>query len=188
MSLITIAALAVALGMDALAVAISVGVTLPKLSLRAVFRLSFHFGLFQFLMPIVGWAAAMFVRRWIETYACWIALALLSLIGLKMIWESLRREHSSSPPADPTRGWSLVMLSVATSIDALAVGMSMAALKVEVVAPAILIGLVAAAMTGIGMHLGRRLGQRFGKRTELLGGLILIAIGVKILLQHTLGG
>ena len=188
MSLITVAALAVALGMDALAVAISVGVVLPKLSLRTVFRLSFHFGLFQFFMPILGWSAAMFIRTWIEAYDHWVALALLSLIGAKMIWESFHTEHSPMDKSDPTRGWSLVMLSVATSIDALAVGMSMAALNVHVVTPAILIGVVAAAMTATGMHLGRKLGQRFGKRTELVGGLILIAIGVKILLEHTLAG
>ena len=181
---LTLIGIAVALAMDAFAVALAAGLTLEKMTGRHLFRLSFHFGLFQGMMPVLGWLAGMSVQKWIAAYDHWIAFALLSFIGLKMIREALKEEEQRNP-ADPTRGWTLVMLSVATSIDALAVGLTLAMLDVSIWTPSVVIGAVAAAFTMAGMFLGRRIGGAWGPRVEIFGGLVLCAIGLKILLEHT---
>jgi putative Mn2+ efflux pump MntP len=170
--------------MDAFAVAVAAGLTLPRLTGRRVFRLSFHFGLFQFLMPVVGWLAGRTVAARMAACDHWIAFALLSLVGGKMLWEAARQGASARPAADPTRGWRLVTLSVATSIDALAVGLSLALLRVSIWAPSVVIGLVAGALTMAGMVLGRRLGARFGRWADAVGGLVLLGIGTRILISH----
>ncbi len=184
MNLLTILGLALALAMDAFAVSIAVGSRLERLTARRLFRLSFHFGLFQFLMPIIGWLVGSQVARYIQHYDHWIAFILLAYIGIKMIRESWRHDGAEKAMSDPTRKLSLIMLSIATSLDALAVGLSMAFLKVSILYPSVIIGIVAAAMTAVGMLFGRTLGARFGKRMELLGGLILIAIGINIVVGH----
>jgi putative Mn2+ efflux pump MntP len=184
MSLITILGLALGLAMDAFAVSIAVGSRLNRLAARPLFRLSFHFGLFQFMMPIIGWFVGSQIARYIQHYDHWLAFLLLAYIGGKMIWESLKHDENRESLTDPTRKWSLIMLSVATSIDALVVGFSMALLDVAILFPSVIIGIVAAAMTAVGMVFGSKLGARFGKKMELVGGLILIAIGVNIVLGH----
>ena len=173
--------------MDALAVAIATGIVLGNVSGRQTFRLSFHFGLFQFLMPVIGWLAGLSVERYLSGYDHWLAFGLLAFIGSKMIYEALRGNGDEKVASDPTRGGSLVVLSVATSVDALAVGLSLGVLRVRIWYPAVVIGLVAAALTAAGLHLGGRIGQRFGRKMEIAGGLVLIGIGFKILLQHLLG-
>jgi putative Mn2+ efflux pump MntP len=171
--------------MDAFAVAVATGLALEQITGRHRFRLGFHFGLFQFLMPVLGWLAGREVAGHIQAFDHWVALGLLSYVGGKMIWESFGSHGGHRPPhADPTRGWSLVTLSVATSLDALAVGFSMATLGVSVWIPSVVIGLVAGAMTVFGMSFGRRLGAGCGRWAEVAGGLVLLAIGVKILLAH----
>lgn len=186
MDLLTLLGIAVALAMDAFAVALATGLTLDPLTGRHLFRLGFHFGLFQALMPILGWLAGLTVQHLIADYDHWVAFALLSFVGGKMLWEAF---HGDSEPdaADPTRGMSLVLLSVATSIDALAVGLSLAMLGVSIWTPALVIGLVAGCLTVVGMLLGRRVGSLWGQRVEILGGCVLCLIGLKILLEHTLG-
>src|SRR5512136_433029 len=177
MDLATILLIAVGLGMDAFAVALSTGATRRDIWFRPGFRLPFHFGLFQFMMPIIGWIAGTTVVRFIGGYDHWIAFGLLAFVGGKMIKESFEGErHETS--LDPTRKWTLVMLAIATSIDALAVGLSLALLKVPILYPSIIIGVVAAGMTAAGLALGSQLG-RFGKRMELIGGLVLIGIGLR---------
>jgi len=183
---LTLLGIAVALAMDAFAVALGTGLTLERLTGRHLFRLGFHFGLFQALMPVVGWLAGLTVQRWIADYDHWIAFGLLSFVGGKMIYEALHDGDEEAAASDPTRGLSLVLLSVATSIDALAVGLTLAMLGVEIWLPSLVIGLVAGALTVAGMLLGRRIGAAWGPRVEVFGGLVLIAIGVKILLEHTL--
>jgi len=185
---ISLIALSLALAMDAFAVALCTGLALPRLTGRHLFRLGFHFGLFQALMPIIGWLAGLTVRDWIVSFDHWVAFGLLSLIGGKMLWEALVLAEEERHCGDPTRGMTMVMLSVATSIDALAVGLTLATLQISVWLPALIIGLVAGAMTVSGMLLGRRVGCRWGPRVEILGGLILIGIGVKILLEHLSAG
>jgi putative Mn2+ efflux pump MntP len=177
--------IAFALAMDAFAVSLGLGLSLKPATGGQTFRLAFHFGLFQFLMPVVGWAAGETLIRHIEKYDHWVAFVLLLGVGGKMIYESFRPEKGSgSGRSDPTRGASLLVLSVATSLDALAVGLSLAALRVDIVFPAVVIGIVAFAMTVAGMKIGPSLGKIIGRRAELLGGVILILIGIKILVDH----
>ncbi|HEY5674939.1 MAG TPA: manganese efflux pump MntP family protein [Malonomonas sp.] len=186
MDFLTLFGIAIALAMDAFAVALAAGLSLPKLTGRHLFRFGFHFGLFQALMPVLGWLAGISLREQIEAFDHWLAFALLSLVGGKMLWEAFHADENEPREGDPTKGLSLVMLSIATSIDALAVGLSLAVLGITIWTPALLIGLVAGILTICGMLLGRRLGRAWGPRVEVLGGLVLIAIGVKILLEHTL--
>jgi putative Mn2+ efflux pump MntP len=170
--------LAVALGCDAFAVGLGVGALCHRP--RQVFRLSFHFGLFQFLMPLLGWGVGAALVEVARTWAPWLACGVLLFLGGRMIRESLGPAGESGPRLDPTRGWSLVTLSVATSIDALGVGFSLGIMEARVLWPAAVIGLAAAAMTLGAMKLGRVLSRRFGRRVGVAGGLILIAIGVKL--------
>lgn len=186
MSWPTIFGIALGLAMDAFAASIVVGSRPGCFAFRPLFRLSFHFGLFQFMMPVIGWYLGSRLNQYIHGIDHWVAFGLLAWIGGRMVYHSFKEKSPDQLPPDPTRKWSLVGLSVATSIDALAVGFSMAFLGVAVWTPSILIGIVAAAMTALGMVLGCKLGPRLGKHTELVGGLILIAIGIKIVLEHTL--
>jgi len=170
--------------MDAFAVSIASSAVLRDVTRRQIFRLSFHFGFFQFMMPVIGWLAGLSIADHIASYDHWVAFGLLAFIGGRMIYESFAKKEKLKETADPTRGLTLVMLSIATSIDALAVGLSFAMLQVRIWYPSVIIGLVAAAMTVIGMRIGGRLGARFGRRMELIGGLVLIGIGIKILIEH----
>ncbi len=176
--------IAVALAMDAFAVAVATGVTLKAVSPRQTFRLAWHFGLFQALMPILGWFLGLTVRQYIEAYDHWIAFALLGYIGINMIREAF--DEDGGRQGDPTKGMTLVVLSVATSIDALAVGLSLSMLGVSVWWPALVIGVVAAAFTTAGLHLGKTVAraERISRYSELVGGTVLICIGLKILWEH----
>jgi putative Mn2+ efflux pump MntP len=184
MSTATLIGIALGLAMDAFAVAIGVGLTLKKVSPRQTFRLAWHFGLFQAFMPVIGWLAGLTIERWISAFDHWIAFGLLAAVGGKMIYEAIWGDEEKRQTADPTRGMSLVVLSVATSIDALAVGLSLAFLGEDIWYPAVVIGLVAGALTTVGLQLGQRFGHVLGRRMEIVGGLILIGIGAKILIEH----
>ncbi len=186
MGLLTLLGIAVGLGMDAFAVAIATGSRLERLTFRPTFRLSFHFGLFQFLMPIIGWYGGSRIEHLIRDYDHWIAFGLLLFIGINMIRESLSKDDDSAPLKDPTRKWTLILLSIATSIDALAVGLSMALLNVDILWASVIIGVVASGMTIVGMVFGRRLGIKFGKKMGFVGAAVLIFIGAKILVEHTM--
>ena len=184
---IELLAIAVALAMDAFAVAVVVGLTVRPLTGRHLFRLSFHFGLFQALMPLVGWTAGRAVQQRMAHVDHWVAFGLLAFVGGRMVLAALRSAEERSTNGDPTRGWQLVVLATATSIDALAVGLSLAMLGWPIAAPAVVIGLVAGTLTLAGMQLGQYVGAAWGRRVELVGGLVLVAIGVKIVVEHTLG-
>ena len=184
MSLLAILVLAVGLAMDAFAVSLGIGLKQCQVSTRATIRLAWHFGLFQFFMPILGWLAGLTFARWITSVDHWIAFGLLAAIGGKMIYEALYGDEEKRAEKDPTRGASLVVLSVATSIDALAVGLSLALLGAQMWYPAVIIGVVAFAFTAARLHIGRRFGSLLGKRMEIVGGLILIGIDVRILVDH----
>ena len=186
MPLFNIGAIAVALAMDAFAVSIATGVCLKEVSTRQVFRLSWHFGLFQALMPILGWRAGAAVHAYMDAFGHWIAFGLLSLIGLNMIREAFNPEACEAPLKDPTRGFSLVMLSLATSMDALAVGFSVSMLDISIWLPAFIIGVVAGLFTVAGLQIGKRIGALtpIGFYAEFSGGIVLLCIGVNILYQH----
>ncbi len=186
MPLNTVLFIALALAVDAFAVALAAGITLPRVTLRHTFRLAWHFGLFQAGMNIVGWGMGLSVRTYIEQFDHWIAFGLLAFVGGRMIMEALQEDDDDSEPGDPTRGRIMVMLAVATSIDALAVGLSFAILKVDIWFPALIIGVVATILTAIGIHLGHFIGKssRLGPIVEVGGGLVLILIGLNILREH----
>ena len=186
MDAITLTGLALALAMDAFAVALGTGAVLSRLTGRHLFRLGFHFGLFQALMPVIGWLAGLTIMQWVEAWDHWIAFSLLAIIGGRMIYEAFSDEEKTDD-CDPTKGLSLVLLSIATSIDALAVGFSLSVIGVSIWMPALVIGLVAGILTIVGMLLGGRIGDRWGSRVEIFGGLVLIAIGIKILIEHLSG-
>lgn len=175
--------IAVALSMDALAVSIAAGMQIAALTGRHVFRIAFHFGFFQFLMPLVGWVIGSRLAAVLAHADHWLAFGLLFGLGLKMIREAYRRDGSSTV-RDPTRGWSLVALSTATSLDALVVGFTLALLDVAVLGPALTIGLVAGTLSMIGIRFGAYLRGQWSRWVEVAGGLVLILIGCRILVEH----
>ena len=186
MHTLTIIGIAVALAMDAFAVAIASGVSLGRVSRRQTFRLAWHFGLFQALMPIIGWGLGTAVNSYIANFDHWLAFGLLSFIAVRMIAEALGHGGEESRRGDPTKGGTMIMLSVATSIDAMAVGTSFAVLKISIWIPVLVIGVVAAAFTVVGLHLGSVVSrvERVGKVAEIFGGVVLILIGIRILWDH----
>jgi putative Mn2+ efflux pump MntP len=184
--LVEILLLAVGLAMDCFAVSLGIGTTRQACSPRPVFRLSFHFGLFQGLMPLLGWFGGSRVAHLIGGVDHWVAFGLLSWVGGRMILSGFD-EDGESYSCDPSRGRTLVVLSIATSLDALAVGLSLAMLRVDILSPVLIIGVVTALISVAGLMLGSRLGKAFGKRTEIVGGLVLIGIGLRVLIGHVLG-
>jgi len=208
MNFITVFFIAVGLAMDAFAVSVSTGMTVCDFNWKHNLKMSLLFGIFQFAMPVAGFFGATRFRSYIEGFDHWIAFALLVLIGGKMLWEAIfsRGEAeliesapdcpvssgAAAPPvgrkglmaADLLTSRRLLVLAVATSIDALAVGISMAFLQVDIWWPSVLIGVVAFAFSYAGGFLGCRIGPVLGKVAEIAGGLILVGIGIKILLDH----
>ena len=181
MGFLEIVLIAIGLAMDAFAVSLSAGARKDIQNKRAVFRLSFHFGLFQFLMPIVGWYAGSTIVSFISSFAHWIAFSLLAYVGIGMIREGLNKKEKTVR-ANPSKGFNLIFLSVATSVDALAVGLSLAMIRVDVWYPSVVIGVITALLSLVGIRLGNRLGKSFGKRMEVAGGILLILIGLRILI------
>ena len=186
MDLLVIAMIAVSLAMDAFSVCVAAGVKISTPNYRHYFRLSFHFGLFQFLMPVAGYYSGVLVAELISSYDHWIALVLLSFIGIKMIRESFTKndDDDKAGQSDPSRGLTLILLSIATSIDAAAVGFSFAALEIPVLIPAVFIGIICLLLSAAGLYLGSKIGSRTGVWAERFGGVILIFIGFKILFEH----
>ena len=183
MNLLVVLGMAVALAMDCFAVSMGMSCGAARLTGKQTVRVAIFFGLFQFAMPVLGWFAGENVLRYIERFDHWVALALLCFVGLKMIRESFEKKKDADP-IDRTTGMPLLILSIATSIDALAVGLSLAVLRTNIFLPAALIGVVCFLLTVVGAKLGPFVGRAVGKRAELLGGLILIGIGVKIVAEH----
>ncbi len=186
MTLFNVVAIAVALAMDAFAVAIAAGITLGCVNFRQNFRLAWHFGLFQALMPILGWSAGLTVRDLISRYDHWIAFGLLLFVAQGMMREALKKEEDQNACKDPTRGLTMVMLSVATSLDALAVGFSLSVIQVSIWMPAAVIGVVAGIFTTAGMHLGKRIARagRVRRWADGMGAAVLLLIGINILREH----
>jgi putative Mn2+ efflux pump MntP len=185
MNFIEVILIAVGMAMDAFAVCLGAGSQARSSGPRSIFRLAFHFGLFQFLMPVIGWFAGTTILPYVSAYDHWVAFFLLGFVGIRMIRSGFDVDNAKPSP-DPSRGWTLVLLALATSIDSLAVGFSLGIVGLTIWYPAIVIGLVTGLLSWIGIILGNRLGKMFGKRMEILGGIILILIGVRILLGHLL--
>jgi manganese efflux pump family protein len=186
MGFIEILMIAVGLAMDAFAVSLGAGASGQTVGGRAEFRLSFHFGLFQFMMPVIGWFLGVRIAAFLSSVDHWIAFGLLVFVGVRMIgsgWDS----DGESLSADPSRGLTLVVLATATSIDAFAIGLSLGMLRVKIWYPSVVIGGVTGGLSLLGMRLGTRLGTRFGKHMEIVGGAILSLLGFRILLSHLFG-
>jgi putative Mn2+ efflux pump MntP len=185
---------ALGLSMDAFAVSVGSGICIPDLKPRYAARAAFSFGLFQFAMPVAGWLAGGTFRAYIEGFDHWIAFGLLAFIGGKMIVESFKRGSPASC-SDEERKKSnildlgtLLVLSVATSIDALAVGLSYSMLGEPILGPAAIIGVVTFLVCLVGTECGKRIGAAAERWAELAGGIVLVGIGIEIAAKHLLNG
>ena len=181
MNIVEIILVAIGLAMDVFAVCLAIGAARTATSPRATFRLSFHFSLFQGLMTLLGWLLGNSIAGFIQSFNHWIAFGLLLFVGIHMIRESLEKKETGEK-TDPSRGHMLVMLSIATSLDALAVGLSLGVLPGNVAWISLVIALVTLVFALTGLKFGSRLGEKFGKSMEIIGGLLLIGIGIHALL------
>jgi putative Mn2+ efflux pump MntP len=185
MHFVEILIVALALSLDAFAVSLAAAISGYVRNRRAAFRLWFHFGLFQFLMPVLGWALGTTIEPVTASIGDWVAFVLLAFVGVRMVHSGLN-PSSVNQVRDPTRGLVLVMLSIGTSIDALAVGLSLAMLHIEVWYPSAMIGIVTATMCVIAIAGGVRLGTRLGGRAQVAGGIVLLLIAGKTVINHIL--
>ncbi len=183
MELVTSLFIATGLAMDAFAVSLGIGTTGQASDRRAKFRLAFHFGVFQAGMTLLGWLVGSTIAGFISSIDHWVALVLLGYVGVNMIRSGLDKDGECYQ-SNPSKGKTLMMLCVATSLDAMAVGLGMAMIHSPVMLPAIIIGVVTSGLSVFGLLAGTRLGETFGKRMEILGGLILIGIGLRIVFTH----
>jgi len=178
--------IAFALSIDALAVSVVHGVTAKNLKFKEAFIISFSFGSFQAIMPFIGWSAGLLFKERIEKIDHWIAFILLAVIGSKMIYESIfkKEEKDIQPEKNKLNITTLLILSIATSIDALAVGLSFSLININIFLPAIIIGSVTFFVCLIGVYVGDRVGSLLERKLEIAGGIILILIGARILISH----
>jgi putative Mn2+ efflux pump MntP len=183
MKIISIIFIAVGLAMDAFAVSITSGLTIKSLKINNALKIATFFGLFQAIMPILGWLAGLSFREIISDVDHWIAFGLLFLIGCKMIYESSKMEVNNKK-INPLDVYVLLMLSIATSIDALAIGLTLSFLNVPIILPSIIIGTITFSLSVIGVYFGNKFGHYFERKIEMVGGFILIGIGIKILIEH----
>jgi manganese efflux pump family protein len=183
MELVTSLFIATGLAMDAFAVSLGIGTSGQAKDRRAKFRLAFHFGFFQAGMTLLGWLAGTTISSLISSVDHWIAMALLAYVGIGMIRSGLN-SSGETYQTNPSKGRTLMMLCVATSLDAMAVGLSMAMIQAPVLFPSLVIGVVTSGLSVFGLLAGTKLGETFGKRMEIVGGLILLGIGLRILYTH----
>lgn len=186
MALAEIILIAFGLAMDAFAVSVASGLSVKDVAAGRALKMALFFGLFQAIMPIVGWSAGLRLKDVISGIDHWVAFGLLSFVGAKMILEAfaIRNEEEKRPDAFGT--YTLFMLSIATSIDALAVGLTLSVLNVFILSPALIIGIITFFLSFGGVLIGRRFGHFLETKIEIAGGLILIGIGIKILIEHLL--
>jgi len=183
MDILTIVLIAIGLNFDSLAVSITTGLVVKQIKFMQAFRVALVFAIFQALMPLLGWFLGTEIREFIVSYNHWIAFSLLFLIGAHMIWESFKNEEDKNY-SNPLKISVTVGMAIATSIDALAVGVSFAFIDINILFATIIIGSLTFVVSMFGMLLGKKAGGFFGKKIEIVGGLILIGIGAKILLGH----
>lgn len=173
--------------MDAFAVSVTSGIAIQNLRIHHALRIALAFGLFQALMPVIGWLAGMALQQYVTGIDHWVAFGLLAFIGGKMIYEATRLEEAEEA-SNPLNLYVLLLLAIATSLDALAVGITFAMLGTAIMTPILVIGSVTFAVCLAGVYIGDMFGHFFEKHIEIFGGLVLIGIGLKILLEHLLAG
>ncbi|KAB2867062.1 MAG: manganese efflux pump [Bacteroidales bacterium] len=184
MTIITLFILAIGLSFDTFAVSISSGIARKQIVFWEAFTVASVFGLFQALMPVLGWLGGVSIKTYIESFDHWIAFGLLSIIGVKMIIESFKEDEQKQ--FNPLNPKVMVTMAIATSIDALAVGISLAIVEVNMLFAFLIIGFVTFLVAMLGMLFGKKIGGKLGRRMEILGGIILIAIGIRIIAEHFL--
>jgi len=185
MELLTLFFIAIGLNFDSFAVSISTGLVVKHIKFRQATKIALVLAFFQALMPVIGWFIGSQVKDYISNYDHWIAFGLLSIIGVKMIIESLKKEkEEEKKDFNPFKPIVLIGMAIATSIDALIVGVSFAFINVNILFSAGLIGVLTYIVAMLGMLFGKKAGKWFGKKMEIIGGSILIIIGIKILLEH----
>ncbi|MEC4805617.1 MAG: manganese efflux pump MntP family protein [Jaaginema sp. PMC 1080.18] len=182
MQLITMSAIAVGLAADAFAVSLSSGFKIKHIKLNKALKIALFFGGFQAVMPFLGWWLGLSFRGMIASFDHWIAFLILAFIGGKMIYES--RSDEAEKPFNPLDFYTLIILSIATSIDAFATGIGFAVLKTSIVFASTTIGLITFCLSLLGVFMGHWCGTIFQSKAEFIGGLVLVAIGSKILIEH----
>jgi len=185
MDLVTIIVIAVGLAIDAFAVSIVSGSAYKQLHVKHALRIAVFFGGFQAIMPLIGFLAGLSVKEYIANYDHWVAFGLLSAVGGKMIYESFKIK-SVEENFDPSNIFVLLVLSIATSIDALAIGITLSLIVSSIAIAVIIIGLVTFVLSYLGVCIGKKFGHFFENKIEALGGIILIGLGIKILFEHLL--
>jgi len=183
MSFLTLLLIAIGLSMDSLAVSISSGLAICNLCIKNILKIAGTLAIFQAVMPVIGWSIGFSFRKYIENYDHWIAFVLLGFLGLKMIYEGLFPDKVEKK-FNPLNNLVLISMAFATTIDALIVGVSFAFLNVSIVFSSIVIGIVTFIFSATGIIFGNKLKLFTKSKVEITGGLILIAIGVKILIEH----
>ena len=186
MSIFSITLIALALAMDAFAVSISSGITISRMRIGYALLIASFFGVFQGVMPLMGWRAGQGIKVFIAGWDHWSAFFLLLAVSVRMIYQACRVQDNKKR-FDPLNVYVLFLLSIATSIDALAVGMTLSFVDISIVLPVLIIGVVTFVMSFIGTYIGAMFGHFLEKKVEIAAGLLLASIGVKILVQHTLG-
>lgn len=185
MSFYAVIILAFGMSMDAFAASIGKGAALSRPPLREALRTGLIFGVVEAITPVIGWAVGLAASQYIMKWDHWIAFTLLMVLGLRMMYEGITKDDSEQEEAPRRHGfWLLVTTAIATSLDAMAVGVGLAFLDVNIVTTALLIGLATTIMATTGMLLGRFLGAAIGKWAEIMGGLVLMGIGSSILVEH----
>ena len=187
MGFITLIFVAISLAMDAFTVSIAKGISLKEVKPKQAAKVALFFGGFQALMPFLGWLFGLSFEKYIKVFDHWIALILLGAIGGKMLYESFKEDdNEEKEDNDPLNSKSLIILAIATSIDALAVGVTMAFLDVNIVLAVILIGVITFIISFSGVIIGNKVGEYLKNYAEIVGGIILILIGISIFLEHTI--
>ena len=176
--------LAIGLSLDTFAVSVTCGLIEKKIKFLPASRIAIIFAIFQSVMPIIGWLLGLSIKKYIVQVDHWIAFGLLFLVGIKMIFESLKNDEEKK--FNPQDIKVILFLSVATTIDAFVIGITLAFLNVKLILASLIIGAVTYIASMLGMLFGKKLGSHFGKKMEIIGGLILISIGIKILIEHLL--
>jgi putative Mn2+ efflux pump MntP len=186
LTLLEIIGVAIGLAMDASAVSIADGISIKNIKQKDALRIALSFGLFQAIMPLIGWALGLSFRTFIESFDHWIAFGLLFVIGVHMILEAFQKKEPDCAKRNCLNPKTLIVMSIATSIDALAAGISFSVLKMDIWLPIAIIGAITFVLSYVFLMTGNKLGNRFGKGMDFIGGAILIAIGIKILLEHSI--
>ncbi|MCJ7472228.1 MAG: manganese efflux pump MntP family protein [Actinobacteria bacterium] len=181
--MINLILISISLAMDCLAVSIASGATITKPKITSALKVGLSFGFFQAIMPLIGWVVGFSFRSLIENVDHWIAFSLLLIIGIKMLYEAFKKSPQNNK-TDITRIPTLLLLSIATSIDALVLGISLSILDISIYLSILIIGLFAFTFSVSGYYLGHRIGKIIGNKVEIIGGIILIGIGIKILIEH----